>query len=229
MTQDHRPEAAPAATRWLDRSVPAGIRQVSRAVIRQQGELESNERWLTFKANAAYAADPLAFEWSARMRVMPGIWVDAVDGHGAGEAWGGAKLWGIKSVGGRSGPEVHAIQLIRNIAELAWLPQLAATVAGLTWVDAGPDNFEIHARAADRDVAVVFDVSEAGDIVRASSPARPYDVPDGFETAPWRLDYSEYGELAGVRVPTHAVATYELPDGPWEYLRVSVVGIETGN
>ena len=199
---------------------------MSHAAISQRGTMEANERWLTFRSEGTYRARPLAFEWRARLGVMLGIWVIATDGHADGEGWGGAKLWGLKTIGDKSGPEVLATQLIRNIAELAWLPDMAAADPALRWVEVGQDAFEIRADAAGREVVVRFDVDEGGDVVRASSPARPYDVPGGFEDAPWHCDFDDHRDFDGVRIPAAIVATYDFEEGPWEYLRAEVTSIE---
>jgi hypothetical protein len=218
-------ELPTAAQRWLTRSAPQGQADVSHIAMSQTGSLESNERWLEFRSEATYRPNPLAFEWRARLRIMFGIWALATDGHADGDGWGGAKLWGLKSMGEKSGPDVHATQLIRNIAELVWLPDVALADPALRWAG-GEDSFEVRADAADREVLVRFDVDEAGDVTRASSPARPYDVPEGFEEAPWRYGLAEHREIDGVRVPASVVATYTLPDGPWEYLRAQVVSMQ---
>ena len=188
--------------------------------------MESNERWLSFKATATYGTDPLSFEWRARLRVLPGMWVDAVDGHAEAEGWGGAKLWGIKAMGHRSGPDVLAMQLIRNIAELVWLPDLAPADPALAWVEVQGDAFEIRADAAGREVIVRFDLNEEGDVVRASSPARPHDVPEGFEAAAWHCDFADHRDFDGVRIPASVTATYDFEDEPWEYFRAEVTNIE---
>ena len=117
------------------------------------------------------------------------------------------------------------MQLVRNIAELVWLPDTALADDALRW-GGSADTFEIRADAAEQEVLVRFDVDEAGDVTRAYSPARPYDVPGGFEDAPWRYDLSAHREIDGVRVPASVVATYLLPDEPWEYLRAEVTGME---
>jgi len=214
-----------AARRWLDRSAPRGQADLSHIAMSQTGRLESGGRWLEFRSEATYRPNPLAFEWRARLKVMFAMWVLATDGHADGDGWGGAKLWGLKTVGGKSGPEVHATQLIRNIAELVWLPDIALADPALRW-GGSADTFEIRADAADREILVRFDVDEAGDVIRAFSPARPYDVPDGFDDAPWRYDLTDHREIDGVRVPASVVATYLLPDEPWEYLHAELVGME---
>lgn len=188
--------------------------------------MDANGRWLSFDATGLYGVAPLSFDWRARMKVMLGMWVVARDGHAEGVGWGGAKLWGIRGVGQRSGPDVLVMQVIRNIAELAWAPELAEWEPALSWVDAGAAAFEIETQAAGRGVSVRFDIDARGEVSSARSGARPYAVPDGFETSPWRCDFSDHRDFGGVRLPARAVATYEFDDEPWEYLRAEVTSVE---
>lgn len=190
--------------------------------------MEADARWLSYTARATYGAEPLTFEWRARLRVLPGLWVTARDGHADGEGWGGARLMGIKTISERRGPDVLPIQLIRNIAELAFVPDLAAAAGSLRWeaAEGRPSSFQIRASAGDSEVLVRFDVDASGDIVRAWSPARPVDSPEGSDEAPWRCDFADHREFDGVRIPASIVATYEFEDDPWEYLRGEVTAID---
>ena len=215
-----------AAQRWLERVLPANTPVPTRVKVSQTGTLESNGRWLRLRAEGTYWVRPLAFEWRARLRTMLGMWVVATDGQADGDGWSGAKLWGLMSIGERRGPELERMQLVRNLAELAWLPELAVADPDLRWTEAGDDAFELRVGAAEAEIMVRFDLDGAGDVVRASCPGRPYDVPEGFDDAPWRYELSDHRDIGGIRVPASAVATYELPDGPWEYLRVEITDIE---
>lgn len=192
----------------------------------QRGSMDANGRWLAFRAKAVYGAEPLTYAWQARLSVMLGMWVVARDGHADGQGWGGAKLWGIKSIGQSSGPDVLTMQVIRNVAELVWAPELARREPDLTWSDAGADAFEIMADAGGHEARVRFDVDGDGDVLRASSASRPYDVAEGFDTAPWRCDFSDHRDFDGVRMPAHVVARYEFEDEPWEYFRAEVVSVD---
>ena len=87
--------------------------------------MESDGRWLTFKGTGTYTAQPLGYDWRVRLRVMFGLWFLAKDGYDEEDGWGGAWVYGIKSMGERRGPDVRAMQAVRNLAELVWVPDLA--------------------------------------------------------------------------------------------------------
>jgi hypothetical protein len=197
----------PAARRWIDHVLPSDAAIPSRIRIRQEGSMEVRGRWIPFTADGTYEGAPLSFDWKARLRMRPGIWIVADDGHSNGRGWGGARLWGVVPMGRRTDPEVLVTQLIRNIGELAWLPGLGVTDPDLKWDDAGADAFEVRGHAAGREVMVRFDVDDQGDIIRASSPARPYDVPGGYAEAPWHYDFGDHRDFDGIRIPSTAVAT----------------------
>jgi hypothetical protein len=199
--------------------MPATIR------IKQEGTMEIRGRWAPFTASGVYRAAPLSFNWRARFSMMPGVWIVAEDGHRDGQGWGGAKLWGIVPMGRRTGPEVLATQLVRNLAELVWLPPFVLADGGLAWTGAGDHAFEVRGRAVGREGMVRFDIDEKGDVVRAWSPARVYDVPGGYDEAPWYYEFGEHRQMAGMRLPTTAVATFEKEDRLAEYFRGRVTDV----
>jgi hypothetical protein len=157
--------------------------------------------------------------------MMPGIWIVAEDGHRDGEGWGSARLWGILSMGKRTGPEVLASQIVRNLGELPWLPWFVLADPALAWTADGESAFEVHARAASREHVIRFEIDGHGDVIRASSPARTYDVPGGFAEAPWHYAFGDHRDFDGVRLPAAAVATFEMDEGPWEYLRIKMTSV----
>ena len=113
------------------------------------------------------------------------------------------------------------MQVVRNLAELPWKPQLALALPDLTWQDAGNDCFSVTATRAGREISVRFELNEQDEIIRADA-LRHYDVPDGFVEVPWRYAFSDYRDFNGIRMPSRAVATYEKAEGPWEYWRGSI-------
>ena len=214
-----------AARRWLKHSLPPETSAPARIRIAQQGELETRGKWTRFTAEGVYEISNLGFVWSARLRVLPGIWITAVDGHNAGRGWGGAKLLGIISMGRRTGPEVLKTQVVRNLGELPWLPPLALADTSLVWEDLGEHTFAVSTHIGEEEVVVHFEIDRHGDVVQAWAPNRPYDVPGGYEEAPWRYEFRNHAELDGLRVPTTATASFDKTDGPWEYWRGQVTSL----
>ena len=221
-----RASLPPAAQRWLDRALPQGLDLPSRIRIDQEGSLEIRGRWTPFKASGVYNASPLSFNWQARLQMMPGVWIVAEDGHEGGQGWGGARLWGIVPMGKWADADVLRAQLVRSLGELPWLPSFALSDSTLTWADIGDTLFEVRCSAGGQEALVRFEIDAAGDVIRAYSPSRPYDLPDGYAEAPWYYEFSDHREFGGVRIPVAAVATFEKDDGPWEYFRGTITSME---
>ena len=223
-----RPSLPGAAQRWLDSALPQDMEPPSSIQVEQEGTMEIRGRWTPFTATGFYKARPLSFNWRVRFRVLPGVWIVAEDGHADGLGWGGARLWGVIPMGKRTDPEVLSTQLVRNLAELAFLPSFVLTDPSLMWTAAGESAFEVRASAADREAVVRFQIDDQGDVIQAYSPARPYDVPGGYTEAPWFYEFSDHREFGGVRIPATAVATFEKSDGPWEYFRGTITSVALG-
>lgn len=213
------------AQRWLERALPPESDLSDSILLEQEGSMELRGRWTPFKATGLYQAPPLSFTWQAKFNLLPGVWIVAEDGHLGGMGWGGSRLWGIIPMGKKTDPEVLATQVVRNLAELAWLPAFALMDPDLQWADAGEAAFEVRSQAGSFEATVRFEVDDHGDLVRASSPARPYDVPGGYAQAPWKYEFGNHQTFEGMRIPGTAVATFFKSDGPWEYLRCRVTAV----
>jgi hypothetical protein len=233
MTQNPSEQSAPisranlpsAVQRWLDKTLPPDQELPTSIRIEQEGTMEIRDRWTPFQASGIYEASPLSFNWQARLRMLPGMWVVAEDGHADGQGWGSARLWGIISMGSRSDREVLTAQMVRNLGELPWLPAFALADTNLKWSDEGETSFSVQASAGDQEVSVCFEINDQGEIIRAYSPSRPYDVPDGYAAAPWFYTFSEHRQVNGWHIPTDAIATFEKKDGPWEYFRGKITDV----
>lgn len=217
-----------AVQRWLSRALPEGLTLPTTIQVEQAGSMDIRGKWMPFTAVGVYHHSPLSFNWQARLQMLPGVWIVAEDGHRAGQGWGGAKLWGLIPMGKRTDPEVLLTQWVRNLAELAWLPSFALTESGLTWTGSGDAAFAMRGSSGGQEATVHFELNDQADIVRASSPARPFDVPGGYQEAPWYYEFSDHRTIDGVRVPGTAVATFAKSDGSWTYFRGNVTALKVG-
>lgn len=214
-----------AARKWLRRTLPEDYKLPGSITIKQDGEMEIRGRWTPFKAEGIYKSPPLSFIWRANLQMMRGVWITAEDGHSAAEGWGGAKLWGVIPMGRRADPEVLSTQVVRNVGEIPWIPMLALADSSLEWTESGDNAFEVRTNAGLTPVTVRFDVSESGDVILAHSLARPYDVPGGYEDAPWTVEFGDHHRIGGIRMPGKGVATYHKEEGDWEYFRARIMDV----
>jgi hypothetical protein len=108
------------------------------------------------------------------------------------------------------------------------LPSFALSDPALVWSEAGEGAFEVRYDAGGQIAEVRFEIDDQGDVVRAYSPSRPYDVSGGYAEAPWHYAFSEHRDFGGVRIPAVAVATYEKEEGTWEYFRGWITAVALG-
>jgi hypothetical protein len=208
----------PNVRRWLDKAIPVELPAPNRILNTQKGEMDIRGKWMSFTAETLYQPQPFTFIWKARFTLFPGVWLTAEDGHDSEKGWGGARLWGIVPMGGRSTPEVFAMQVVRSLAELSWNPQFALTVLNLEWNDTSDTTFQVQAVFGGQQVSVGFELNGDDEIIRACGK-RHYDVPDGFVEAKWQYEFSDHRDFGAVRIPSSAVASYDKPEGVWEYWR----------
>ena len=149
-------------------------------------------------------------------------------GHEHDQGWGGSRLWGVIPMGKRTDPEVLASQMVRNLGELPWLPAFALADPSLNWKDIGESTFEVRSSTGNRELMVRFAIDGKGDVIRAYSPARVYDIPNGYAEAPWQYEFGEHQKFGGVRIPGTAVASFEKSDGRREYFRGRITAVITG-
>ena len=76
-----RSSLPPAAQRWLDSALPGDLEIPLSIQIKQEGSMDIRGKWTPFKAKGVYKASPLSFNWKAKLRMLPGVWITAEDGH----------------------------------------------------------------------------------------------------------------------------------------------------
>jgi hypothetical protein len=84
------------------------------------------------------------------------------------------------------------------------MPQLALGLPELIWTDTGESTFQVSASIGGRAEAVTFTLDGHDQVIRASS-SRPYDVPGGFEEAPWRYEFAGHRGFGNTHMPEEAV------------------------
>jgi hypothetical protein len=140
VAREVREMEASADTRLLDRRRLAELpdpvqRYLSKAVGARQGAIQTvrlrhggtfrpslQGSWFPIRGEQDFTADPPGFIWWGRVRIFPGLWIDARDRsmNGAGSMFVTAES--TFTIADSHGPQLDQGALVRLLAEMPWLP-----------------------------------------------------------------------------------------------------------
>jgi hypothetical protein len=138
---------------------------------------------MRFTAVEEFAVERIGFAWQARFPLIPLVAMKVVDEYADGNGQLVARLLGIPVMRQR-GPETAVGEALRYLAELPWVPQAIAVNRELRWRELDGREIEVATTVAGQQVAVRFEFDASGDIVRASTDARPRPVGKTFVATP---------------------------------------------
>jgi hypothetical protein len=206
-------------SQYAARALPVG-----RATPRQVRMTQEGVMWLKpgaaqrrFTATQHTAVDAVAFAWHARFRIARVLALDVLDGYAGGAGTLEVRMLG-RTLQRQTGPETSAGEALRYLAELPLTPFALTANPQLRWRDAG-DRRAAVSIAGEPAFEVTFEFDAEGDIVRASTDARPFRSAGGWKPTAWSGRFSDYRELGGMRIPTAAEVAWEPPEGRFVYWR----------
>jgi hypothetical protein len=213
------------------RPVPAIIQSFARRAVgenpvpntvwlSQLGEmrLKLGDPWRRFAAEQVISIDKPGFAWLARMQAMPLLSARVLDCYLDGEGLLEARLLGSLPLARVAGAQANRGELMRYLAELAWAPHAMLYNPQLSWREIGAKTVEVSAESPSGPARVRL-LFENGDITRVESDDRPRMVGRCIVPTPWQGHCRDYREMNGCRIPTRAVVSWLLEDGPFEYWR----------
>ena len=226
----------PSAAQVSNPPVPAIIQSFARRAIcegpvpntvwlRQLGEMRASlgDRWRPFTAEQVISIHQPGFAWLARMQAAPLLSARILDCYVGGEGLLEARLFGSLRLARAAGPQAGKGELMRYLAELAWAPHAVLHNPQLSLREIGATTVEVAAEspAGPAQVRLIF---ENGDIARVEADDRPRATGRRIVPTRWQGRCFDYREIRGCRIPTRAVVSWLLEDGPFEYWRGQVTG-----
>lgn len=212
---------------YLEHVLPRGHVLPRQVRITQKGQMRQKPggRAMRFTAVQHFAVERIAFSWQARFPVVGPLALRIVDDYADGEGKLEGRMLGVPVLR-QAGPEAASAQALRYLAELPWVPQAMAHNGELEWRELDERSGEAAAHVGGERLAVKLEFDDTGDIVRASSPMRPYRVAKKLVPTPWGGNFAEHNVLGGMRIPTSAEVYWDLADGRFVYWRGTVTALE---
>lgn len=200
---------------FAQRAVPGATVPVT-VRLRQRAEMRANpgDHWQPHAAEQVIGVRAPGFVWLARMRLSWPLPVQVLDSYVDGNGRVEVRLFGSLRLAGATGPQVCRGELMRYLAELAWVPHAMLHNPGLSWREVDATTVEVSAEGADGPARIRL-VFEDGDIVRVEADDRPRAVAGGTVPTAWRGSFSDYRQIGGCRIPARAEAGWLLSTGPF--------------
>lgn len=214
--------------RYLDKAIAGHKEPISRARVRHGGLFRPslNGSWLSIRGEQYFAADPPAFIWWGRVRIAPGVWIDARDRSvdGAGNMF--VTMESTVTMANSSGPEVDQGALLRLLGEIVWFPTAYLDERYVSWsaLDSGRARatFRVNGRTVSGDFVFGPD-----DLPATFSADRYRDVGGGQSVlTPFVGRLSDFRAVDGVLVPFRVVGSWIVEGRTIDYVNFEVRQLE---
>jgi hypothetical protein len=236
------PGAAPAFRRAGLEPVPAPVRRffetvlddgapiVAAAELRHRGTMRTDEAkdvWVPFTSRQRVVARPPGFVWDARIAGPLGLPVHVLDAYVGGEGALRAAIFGIVPVlEAPAGPELARGELLRWLAEAAWIPTALLPGPDLRWDAIDATTARATLRDRGHEVALAFRFGEDGTIDSVATDARPRAVGGRTVLTPWEGRFARVERFGAMRIPLEAEVAWIPPEGRRPYWRGRIEAAE---
>jgi hypothetical protein len=182
--------------------------------------------WLRIRGEEYFNADPPGFVWWGRVRVAPGVWIDARDRSVAGTGEMFVRAESTFTLANSHGPELDESALHRLLAELVWLPTTLLDERYVTWTAVDDQHAAVTLRVGDIAVTGTFEFGDDG-LPTMFSALRRADVGTGQAVpTPFTGECRDYRRIEGLLVPHELTAYWHIGGEPIAYARFEVDEME---
>lgn len=211
---------------WLDQAAPPSANEIIIARLSQSGSFRpEGKRWLEMTAEQYFLGRPPAFVWTARIWLMPLVWLQGRDIFLNQEGSFHGSLMSLAPLTGGVGPETNQASLQRWMSEAVWLPTALWPSEQIKWIAMGPKQAKLVVTYGRLKAEGEFLFGDDGLPKRFLCQGRFRDLPGGMQKQPWQVKYSDYERLKGYLIPTRAEVAW-IPDGrQYPYGRIKLEDI----
>lgn len=213
---------APVA-RYLGKAIDPGRRPIRHIRLQHGGgmRLKPDASWLALRGVQTLTSDAPAFAWWGRVRVAPGVWIDARDTLVDGHARMLIQLASTVTLGNVTGAELDQGAMVRLLGEMMWMPTALHDRRYVTWTAIDDASAKATLRFEGREASAFFHFGPDGLPARVSAD-RYREVNGKSVLTPWTGAARDFRKVDGVLVPFEMDATWELEAGPFHCLHFTV-------
>ncbi len=205
----------------------AAARQVRGIRNAQRGEFLATPggRSTSFTAAETMDATRSSFRWQARMQTGAMKWLEVTDAYEQGHGRLALRLGGIITVRQTTGPEVDQGELQRYLACVMYCPPILLNHVSLECTAVGPLTLRLHDRQDPTGASVDLELDENGRPTTCRA-VRPRMAGSRLIPTPWWAAALDDRDVGGIRVPSRFESGWQLPEGPFTYIRGEFTNFE---
>lgn len=224
MTTDDLP--APVQ-RWLSLVVSDVAAPVRTVRLRHGGTFRTSLEgaWRPIRGEQYFTADPPAFLWWGRIRMLPAVWVDGLDSSVDGEGRMRVRVFSRFPLVDARGPDLDQGALLRLLGEMFWLPPVLADRQYVTWAPLDDRRATATLRVGGRTAEGTFEFGDDGLLIRFRA-LRMRDVGGAGVLTPFEGDVHDHRRVDGLLVPHRVVGAWIVDGARKEYARFEVERFE---
>lgn len=214
--------------RYLTKAITRESRPVRLVRLRHGGSFRPslNGSWLPIRGEQHFSTDPPGFIWWGRIRMAPGLWIDARDRsvNGVGEMF--VRAASTVTLAKSTGPELDQGALLRLLGEMAWFPTAFLDERYVRWSAIDDRRATATLQVNGRTVSGEFEFG-ADDLPTTFTADRYRDVGGGKSVlTPFLGTVSDFRLVDGLLVPHRVVGAWIVEGKAIEYVDFKVEQLE---
>jgi hypothetical protein len=169
-----------------------------------------------------FTADPPGFVWTGRIRMAPGVWIDARDMTSGGKGSMRVLLDDTVTLADARGPALDQGSALRLLAEMPWYPTALFDSRFVTWEPIDDARARSTLTIDGTTVSGVFEFGPDG--LPAHMTGQRFT--DRGDLVPWGGVYRDYRRVSGMLVPFEVEVSWQLESGPFTYAHWMIESME---
>ena len=196
--------------------------------MRQYGEMRFSPTslWMPFVAEEWFEGTGIDFRWRAWVTMAGFVRTRITDSFTEGRGALTASVFGVVPVMRSRGAAIDKGEGLRGLAELPWRPFSFAQTGRLSWQASAPGKLRGSYTDGATKATAEFEI-DAGARILSCSAVRPRISGKSIIDTPWLGQFAAYREFDGMRIPTEAEVSWQLPEGPFSYWRARITEFRT--
>lgn len=212
--------------RYLSYTGVEGYPWINNVHLKQAGKFRqgSDRPWMPLIADEYYTIDPPSLIWNARFKVAGLPILRAEDKYDSGHGHMFGKLARIFTIFDVSGEELDQATMIRFLNEIMWFPT-AFLGENISWEYVDQQSAQVTFRDHGKSVSGQMFFDDIGRLTNFTTMR--YRESDGeFSLDPWSTPILGYGERAGLKLPIHGQAVWNLESGDLPYADLEITEVQ---